>query len=74
MNKEVPGSVACQAARMLRVWGLRQAWLGAQGADLDQIWSQKMYTGAADMAHLSGTFWIGCMGRAEDVRGTGYLH
>lgn len=63
-----------QAARVLGERGFSQPWLGAQGADLDQVWSQKMYVGAVDLACLSGTSWRGYMGCTEDRRGTSYLY
>ena len=70
----VPGSVPSWVAGMLGLWRLNQARLGAQRTDLDQMWSPKMYTGAADMAQISGTFWRGLMCWVKDKRGASYLY
>lgn len=58
-GKVVPGGIPSRAAGMLGLWRLNQVWLGAQCTDLDHMWSPKMYTGAPDMAQISGTFWKG---------------
>lgn len=60
-GQDGPRKCSISVAGMLGLWRLNQAPLAAQSTDSDQIWSPKMYTGAADMLEfqISGIFWRG---------------